>query len=134
MSRGDPQFLNVDLDLESAEPLDGLADSSPSLIVMFSGRKRRKYFLSLELNLSGLTLDQTLMRWTKLISSLSGERLRIWQTASKRCFNIGFASGRRYPGEAGGAMSAQSSSHLDQVRRCRNRPRGACPAELSGFD
>ena len=94
MSR-DPEFLNVDLDLESREPLGRLVDALPSLIVMFSARMRGKYLMSVEGPWPTLPLDETLRRFAKLISSLSGENRRLWQRASKRCFNIGFACGSR---------------------------------------
>jgi hypothetical protein len=94
MPRGDPEFLNVDLDVESREPLGRLTDTLP-LTVMFSTRLRGKYVTSLEGSWPTVPLDQTLRRLTKLISSLSGEPRRLWQRASKRCFNIGFACGSR---------------------------------------
>ena len=94
MPRGDPEFLNVDLDLESREPLGRLADALP-LTVMFSTRMRGNYVMSLEGTWPALPLDGTLRRLAKTISSLSGDARRLWQRASKRSFNIGFACGSR---------------------------------------
>jgi len=94
MPRGAPEFLNVDLDLESPEPLGRLADALP-LTVMFSTRMRGKYVMSLEGSWPTVPLDQTLRRLAKMISSLSGKARRLWHRASKRSFNIGFACGSR---------------------------------------
>src|SRR5438309_7000210 len=96
MRRGDAEFLNVDLDLESREPLGRLADAL-RLTVMFSTRMRGQYVMSLEGSWPTASLDQTLRRLAKMISSLSGDARRLWQRASKRCFNIGFACGSRRP-------------------------------------
>jgi hypothetical protein len=93
MTRTRPRFLNVDLELESREPLELLADAMPSLTVLASFRVRRKYVLSLEGNWSSITPDQTLRRLTRAVASLSGEPRRLWERASKRCFNIGFDCG-----------------------------------------
>jgi len=94
MARGDPEFLNVDLDLESREPLGRLADAL-SLTVMFSARIRGRYVMTLEGSWPTVSLEQTLRRLTKMISSLSGEPRRLWRRATKRSFNIGFACGSR---------------------------------------
>jgi hypothetical protein len=66
MPRGDPEFLTVDLDLESREPLGRLADALPSLIVMLNTKVDSKYVLSLELSRPGLILDQTFRRLAKM--------------------------------------------------------------------
>jgi hypothetical protein len=89
-----PEFLNVDLDVESREPLGELADAL-RLTVMFSTRMRGRYVMSLEGSWPSAALDQTLRRLTKAVSSLSGEPRRLWQRASKRCFNVGVACGSR---------------------------------------
>ena len=94
MPRGDPEFLNVDLDLECRQPLGRLADALP-LTVMFSTGMRGKYVMSLEAAWATLPLDGTLRRLAKMISSLCRDARRLWQRASKRCFNIGFACGSR---------------------------------------
>jgi hypothetical protein len=46
--RGDPEYLNVDLDLESREPPGRLADALPPLVVMLSTRMHGRYVMSLE--------------------------------------------------------------------------------------
>jgi len=92
MPRSVPRFLDVDIDVESREPLQGLANALP-LIVLFSSKVRRNYVMSLEGTWPALSLDQTLRRLTKMISALSGEPMRLWRRASKRSFNIGFACG-----------------------------------------
>ena len=95
MPASEPVFLNVDLDVESREALGQFVDALPSLVVMFSARMRRRHVLSLELAVPGLSLDQTLRRFAKMISALSGKPRRLWQRATKRCFNIGFECGDR---------------------------------------
>jgi hypothetical protein len=57
MARGRPEFRNVDLDLESREPLGRLSDALPSVIVLFSARMLGKHLLSLEGSGANLTLD-----------------------------------------------------------------------------
>lgn len=94
MPRADPEFLNVDIDLESPEPLGRLADALP-FTVMFSTRMRGKYVMSLEGSWPPVSLDQTLRRLAKSIASLAGQPRRLWQRASKRCFNVGLACGSR---------------------------------------
>jgi len=95
MARREPEFLNVDLDLESRDGLGQFVDALPSMVVMFNARMRGRYVLSLELGAHGLSLDQTLRRFAKVISALSGKPRRLWQRATKRCFNIGFECGDR---------------------------------------
>ncbi len=95
MAAREPEFLNVDLDLESWDALGQFVDALPSKVVMFSARMRGRYVLSLELGTPGLSLDQTLRRFAKVISALSGKPRRLWQRATKRCFNIGFECGDR---------------------------------------
>jgi len=51
--------------------------------------------MTLEGSWATVPLDQTLRRLTKMIASLSGEPRRLWQRATKRSFNIGFACGSR---------------------------------------
>jgi len=92
MPRGVPRFLDVDVDVESREPLHRLADALP-LVVLVTTRIRHKYVMSLEGTWPALSLDQTLRRLTKMISALSGEPLRLWRRASKRSFNIGIVCG-----------------------------------------
>jgi hypothetical protein len=113
MAQGDPAFLNVDLDLESREPLARLMDALPSLFVLLSTRMRGKYVVSLELSQPGLTLDQTIRRLAKMISSLSGQPRRLWQRATNRCFNIGFASGTaRHPAFSIRSVTIQAVASL----------------------
>jgi hypothetical protein len=95
MPASEPRFLNVDLDLESRDALGQLVDALPSLDVMVSARMRGRHVLSLELATPGLSLDQTVRRFAKEISALSGKPRRLWQRATKRCFNIGFECGDR---------------------------------------
>jgi hypothetical protein len=86
MPASEPRFLNVDLDVESRDALGQLVDALPSLDVMVSARMRGRHVLSLELATPGLSLDQTVRRFAKEISALSGKPRRLWQRATKRCF------------------------------------------------
>jgi hypothetical protein len=54
------------------------------MVVMFSARMRGRYVLSLELGAPGLSLDQTLRRFARMISALSGKPRRLWQRAGER--------------------------------------------------
>ncbi len=105
MPSGAPQYLNVDLDIESREPLSSLVDALPHLTVMHYGRTRGKYVLSLEPAWPRRPLDQTLRRLAKMISKLRRKPQQNWQRASKRSFNIGFACGSRGGGVAFPIMS-----------------------------
>ena len=72
MTRREPKFLNVDLDVESREPLGRLADALPSLLVLFSGRVRGRHMLSMELSDPALLVDPTVRHMARTISRLSG--------------------------------------------------------------
>ena len=114
MTRREPKFLNLDLDVESREPLGRLADALPSLLVLFSGRVRGRHMLSMELSDPALLVDPTVRHMARTISRLSGEPKRLWQRATKRCFNIGFACGTRHaPSFLIDASSIQAIAALD---------------------
>ena len=62
MPRADPEFLNVDIDLESPEPLGRLADALP-FTVMFSTRMRGKYVMSLDHTCPGRSMARFFSRY-----------------------------------------------------------------------
>jgi hypothetical protein len=92
-----PRFLNVDVDVESREPLDGLVAALPSISVHLNARKGRKHYLSFAgpWFKNDPTPDEVLRRLTKAIGALRGEPRRLWKRASKREFNLGFEGGER---------------------------------------
>jgi hypothetical protein len=90
-----PRFLNVDVDVESREPLDDLVAAMPSMAVLRNLRIGRKYYLSFEgpWFKNAPTPDEVLRRLTKAIGALRGEPRRLWRTALRREFNLGFDGG-----------------------------------------
>jgi hypothetical protein len=91
------RFLNVDVIVESREPLDAFVAAMPSMAVLQNVRHGRKYFLAFEgpWFKNGPTPDEVLRRLTKAIAALRGEPRRLWREALKREFNLGFDGGDR---------------------------------------
>jgi hypothetical protein len=92
-----PRFLNVDVDVESREPLDGLVAAMSSTSVHLNARKGRKHYLSFSAAWfkNDATPDEVLRRLTKAIGALRGEPRRLWRNALRREFNLGFDGGDR---------------------------------------
>jgi hypothetical protein len=86
-------FMNVDLDIWSAAPLDPLlAGLGRHVSVLHSGKEGRRYVAHLEVAGSGLpehTADQLIQRFVRLIRRLPPRLRSVWNRAKIRDFNIG---------------------------------------------
>jgi hypothetical protein len=93
-----PEFLNVDLEIESKQSLDILAQQFGDKVHLLYNdyRDDGTYLLSLEIY-SGddHDPDSIVNAFCDLISNLSGRAKILWRKASARRFDIGIASGLR---------------------------------------
>ena len=93
---GETEFLNVDLDILSASPLESLVSAfGKKVAVLYVGGERRRYKASLELASFSRTADATIRRLAKLIEALPKPARRIWDQAHSRVFNIGIRGGHQ---------------------------------------
>ena len=86
-----PDFLNVDLDIESKSPLRALAcEFGDRVSVMFSGRMKGRHCLYLETAGADSSQDATLNALCALVEGLSLGGRRVWDAADKREFDLGY--------------------------------------------
>ncbi|MEM1445790.1 MAG: hypothetical protein AAGF84_07040 [Planctomycetota bacterium] len=88
------RYLNVDLDIESREPLEALiADLGEEVDVLYHGQSRGLHEASFEL--PGITADaeSTITEFCTLLFNLGPEAMGVWERAVSRTFDIGFESG-----------------------------------------
>ncbi len=84
------QFLNVDLDLYAAEPLDQLvAAFGKDVLVLHVGKERRRYSAHLELWTPPRDPDRALRRFVERVGALPAAAKRLWRRAQMREFNVG---------------------------------------------
>ena len=84
------RFLNVDLDIESNSPLSAIArELGERVVVMYAGRRGRRFYLYLEGAGETETPDGTIEELCGLIEELSSDARRLWNGAIRREFNIG---------------------------------------------
>jgi hypothetical protein len=89
-------FLNVDLVIDSAETLTGLADElSDGISLTFDGEwENRLNRLSISLRYSyGKNTDEIVSEFCSLIEKLSSKSKLVWDKAHSKKFDIGFESG-----------------------------------------
>jgi hypothetical protein len=86
------RFLNVDLDIESRSPLDPIVEALGERVdVLYSGPMRRRRFLCLELALfHNKGPDLKILAFCALIEQLPQAARRLWNSASRKEFNIGY--------------------------------------------
>ena len=87
-----PCFLNVDLEVESASPLDGLvAELGRRVVVLHSDRiaKSKRYLFMLESSREYKGPDATIHALCSAIEDLSPAARRVWRAARKE-FDIGY--------------------------------------------
>src|SRR6267154_2603803 len=85
------RFLNVDLDIESSDPLDLLAeDMGGAVTVLHSGPiGRSRHFLRLESSRQPSTPDAGARALCSTVERLSDGSRRLWHKAKRREFNVG---------------------------------------------
>lgn len=89
-------YLNVDLDVLSPTPLDGLAtDMGPKAFVLYVGVHGRHHGAHFELASShmGMSADKTIRGLVRLVQALPPSARKLWEQASTREFNIGIEAG-----------------------------------------
>jgi hypothetical protein len=86
----DTHFLNVELDMYSKCDLRPLVDQlGRKVIVLFSGREKRKFSAHLEIAGHARTADATIRAFCRLIENLPVAERKMWDAASIRSFSIG---------------------------------------------
>src|SRR5437016_4818202 len=86
-----PEFLNVDLEIESTSSLRSLeAELGERVSIMFSGRMKGRHWLCVEITARYKTLDGTIHGLCALIEGLSPKSKRLWDAARRKAFDIGF--------------------------------------------
>lgn len=88
--------MNVDLDIVSSVPLDGLVEAmGEDVFVLYMGGKGRKHVAHVELASSymGTTADRTITGLVALVRRLPPRYRRIWRAAKSRDFNVGIEAG-----------------------------------------
>jgi hypothetical protein len=90
-------FLNVDLDVEARDDLSVLVDAlGPSVYDLHTGRVGRKYQTHLELASSPRrthNAEAVVARFVTLLLGLPPRARRLWNSATRRDFNIGIQGG-----------------------------------------
>ncbi len=85
-------FLNVDLEIESAANLDVLAAAmSKRVVVLYSGpaSKPRRHLLSVASSRAHKDPDATIQALCAVVEGLSPAARRLWRTARKQ-FDVGY--------------------------------------------
>lgn len=88
-------FLNVDLDIESAEDLHPLADAlgASTMSLQCERLDDGKWRLCVELSRQPVDAETAVIGFLGAIALLPEDALRIWRNASKRSFNVGIQAG-----------------------------------------
>jgi len=89
-----PQFLNIDLDLESTSDLSPvIEDFGDDVILMHRETVNGISRASLELAGKQGSADYLFAEYLRLVDSLSESGRRAWDACSSRVFDLGFESG-----------------------------------------
>jgi len=90
-----PHFINVDLEVWSATDLVALAAAlEPKSLVVYAGKVRRRFLVSIEAKAARLTdPERTIRALLRVIESLPASARRDWNRATARVFNVGFEGG-----------------------------------------
>ncbi len=84
------RFLNIDLDVWSASPLEPLVHAfGRKVVTLHVGRTGREYAAHLELAVSPDSPDLLLRRFVRLVEDLPRPARALWNRARVREFNIG---------------------------------------------
>jgi hypothetical protein len=90
------RFLNVDVDIWSGSPLNGLADAfGQQVCVLHAGKEGRHYGAHLELATLPRDADRLIRRFVTLVERLPRSGRRSWDRARIRVFNVGIQAGTR---------------------------------------
>jgi hypothetical protein len=84
------RFLNVDLDVWSSRPLDSLVKALGRRVYpLYVGREGRRYVAHVEMEHVRLDADRLIRGFVTLVKRLPRAERRLWNTATRREFNIG---------------------------------------------
>ena len=95
-----PEFLNVDLEIESNESLDAIAQEFGDRVhVLHNGPyQEMTYLLALEIYAGDDEDPESVIEaFCDLIEKLTGKAKKAWQKAKARRFDIGIESGTEVP-------------------------------------
>jgi hypothetical protein len=84
------EFLNVDLDIRVQAGLETLLDAMASYVIVLNQTAQT---VSVELNESCSSLEETTAKLIELVNSLSPEAKTIWGQCELRSLNIGIQAG-----------------------------------------
>lgn len=90
------RYANVDLDILSRVPLDGLINAMrDDVLVLYVGGEGRSYEAHVELasSYSSMTADRAIVGLTRLIQRLPPHHRKVWDRARSREFNLGIEAG-----------------------------------------
>ena len=93
-ARPETTFLNVDLDIWSKSPLDSLVKAlGRRVFALYVGRRGRRYVAHVEVAAAGsFSADRLIQILVGLVERLPRSQRSVWDSASRREFNIGIQS------------------------------------------
>ena len=90
-----PQFLNVDMDVESARNLDPLVEAfGRRVIVLHREHRRGRHFATLELSRQPRGPNAAIQSFVKLVEHLPPRARALWNGSRRRVFDIGVDVGK----------------------------------------
>jgi hypothetical protein len=111
---GETAFLNVDVDVRSAKPLEPLVEAlGDSVSLHYIGRHGGAYWAHFA-PYSPKSADAAVRTLAHLIRRLPGPARRLWAGARERVFDIGIQSGYR-PHSAEHLLSADAVKEIAQL-------------------
>ena len=88
------RFLNVDLEVESDQELSALVSGFGDRVLdLYCGPVDSHHRATLELDMMVSDPDSAILHFCKLIESLEGGALGLWEKSFSRVFDIGYRSG-----------------------------------------
>lgn len=90
-----PEFLNVDLELESRRKLDPLIEAFGGRVMVLHKDLRRGYHYAIfEVSAQSRGPNATIRAFVKLVERLPAEARALWNAARRRDFDIGIDIGK----------------------------------------
>jgi hypothetical protein len=116
------QFLNVDLEIRSAQSLQLLLDSlGDAVFVLHSDSTPDQSFASLELaDNRDTNADRTITQFCDLIQALPDAARQLWDTANTKIFDVGY---QLESTDKSWVMSELAAATLDRLAKVGGRLR-----------
>ncbi|MFI4862007.1 MAG: hypothetical protein ACIAXF_15175 [Phycisphaerales bacterium JB063] len=90
----DITFMNVDLEVESPNPLDVLIeDLGEDVLVLHNSQARGLHTAAFEVSYGGGDAESSLSLFCTLIENLSPKAKAVWDACISRTFDLGYGSG-----------------------------------------